>query len=52
MNYCKIFCYYRCHSYSINGEISNKNALKRGCFKYDILEAIIALGTGSLLYQT
>ena len=38
--------------YSINGEIDNKNALKRGSFKYDILNAIIALSTGSLLYQT
>ena len=31
---------------------SNKNALKRGSFKYDTLDAIIMLTTGSLLYQT
>ena len=39
-------------SYSINGEMNNKNALKRGSFKYDILDVTIALGTNSLLYQT
>ena len=39
-------------SYSINGEIKNKIALKRGSFKYDIIDAIIVLGIGSLLYQT
>ena len=39
-------------SYCINGEITNKIARKRGSLKYDILDAIIALGTGSLLYQT
>ena len=39
-------------SYSINGEINNKNAIKRGSFKYDILDAIITLGVSSLLYQS
>ena len=39
-------------SYSVNGEINNKIALKRGSFKYDILDAIFVLGIGSLLYQT
>ena len=38
--------------YSINGEINSKIALKRGSFKYDVLEAIIASRIYSLLYQT
>ena len=38
-----------CHS--INGEINNKIALKRGSFKYDILDALVVLSIGSLLYQ-
>ena len=38
-------------SYSINGEINNKIALKRGSFKYDILDAVVVLSIGSLLYQ-
>ena len=39
-------------SYSINGETNNKIALKRGSFEYYILNVIIMLGRGSLLYQT
>ena len=35
-------------SYSINGDINNKIALKRASFKYDIHDTVIALGTGSL----
>ena len=38
----------KCSKYSINVEINNKIALKRGGFKYDIHDTIIALGTGSL----
>ena len=38
-------------SYSINGEINNKITLKRDSFKYDVLDAIIVLGVGGLLYQ-
>ena len=39
------------HSCSIKGEINNKIALKKGSFKYDILNIIIVLAIGSLLYQ-
>ena len=38
--------------YSINGEINKKIALKIGRFKCDVLDAVIVLGKGSLLYQT
>ena len=52
MNYYKIFCCYRCQRLSsINGEINNKIALKRGSFKYDIPDAVVVLSIGSLLYQ-
>ena len=50
MNYCKIFfvAIGAKDSYSTNGEINNKIALKRGSFKYNIHDTVIALGTGSL----
>ena len=42
-----------CHNnYSINGEINNKNAVKKDSFKYDILDAVMALAKDSLLYET
>ena len=52
MNHCKIFCCYRCQRQLLYKWRDQQQGCTLKSFKYDILDAIIALGTDSLLYQT